>query len=129
MRFTEVKDIKLIVTLKIFDFSLSGKNVLTSVYSIFAWNAKNAKKQRRKIFKLAKSISGPFFTYKETNDSQYFSQGCDIKTLYNGIMIKKQATATSDEKQKGNAAMFGENCLISGTKSKTFNVWALTYCN
>jgi len=36
MRFTEVKDIKLIVTLKIFDFSLSGKNVLSSVYSIFA---------------------------------------------------------------------------------------------
>jgi len=39
------KDIKLILTLKIFDFSWIGKTVLTSVYSIFAWNAKNSEEK------------------------------------------------------------------------------------
>jgi len=50
---------------------------------------KREKNSKEKIFKLAKIFSGPIFTYKETNDSQYFSQGCNQKTAYNGIMITK----------------------------------------
>jgi len=76
-------------------------------------------KQRRKIFKLAKSISGPFFTYKETNDSQYFSQGCDIKTLYNGIMMKNKRPRRVMRNTRGMVQCLAKILLSAGQRVKT----------